>query len=77
MVRTRTGAVLTCGEGRKGALGTGSFESSCAFLPVLDKLETISRLQRERDALMAKLRRSAEEVMQHLSLDEPQAEPTE
>jgi len=44
---------------------------------VLDKLETISRLQRERDALMAKLRRSAEEVMQHLSLDEPQAEPTE
>jgi hypothetical protein len=34
---------------------------------VHDKLETISRLQRERDALKAKLRRSAEEVMQHLS----------
>ena len=76
VVRTQKGAVLTCGEGRKGALGTGSFESNCEFLPVLDKLETISRLQRERDALMAKLRRSAEEIMQHLSL-EPQAQPNE
>ena len=76
VVRTQKGAVLTCGEGRKGALGTGSFESNCEFLPVLDKLETISRLQRERDALMAKLRQSAEEIMQHLSL-EPQAQPDE
>ena len=76
VVRTQKGAVLTCGEGRKGALGTGGFESNCEFLPVLDKLETISRLQRERDALMAKLRRSAEEIMQHLSLEpqEPEAQ---
>ena len=68
VVRTREGAVLTCGEGRKGALGTGSFESSCEFLPVLDKLETIVSLQRERDALMVKLRISAE-IMEHLSLE--------
>ena len=45
----------------------------------MSNLPMISRLQRERDALMAKLRRSAEEAMRHLSLDEPQgqAEPTE
>ena len=71
VVRTERGAMLTCGEGRKGALGTGGFESNYELLPVLDKLETISRLQRERDALVAKLRLSAEESMEHLSL-EPQ-----
>ena len=69
MVRTRHGALLTCGEGRKGALGTGGFESRCEPLRVLDKLEIIARLQRERDALVAKLRLSgAEASLQELSL---------
>ena len=69
VVRTRHGALLTCGEGRKGALGTGGFESCCEPLRVLDKLEIIARLQRERDALVAKLRLSgAEASLQELSL---------
>lgn len=67
-VRLRCGAVLTFGEGRKGALGTGGLESACQPQRVLDKIEMIAQLQRERDALMAALRQSTE-GLQLLSVD--------
>ena len=68
VVRLRCGAVLTFGEGRKGALGTGALESACQPQRVLDKLEMIAQLQRERDALMAALRQSTE-GLQMLTVD--------
>lgn len=70
VVRTQRGVVLTCGEGRKGALGTGSFEARCELLPVVDKLLIIARLQQERDALEAQLLHgsSAMASMQALSM---------
>lgn len=62
VVRMACGAVLACGEGRKGALGTGASEASWVFERVVDKLKVIERLQRERDALAAALRESEFEM---------------